>query len=70
VVGGVFNNADILNLDYSAEYDVTKATEEPTVYLLELKAKSAAVAYDRLKMRVDRRALVPIESRPMPPAAC
>ena len=61
VVGGVFNNADILNLDYSAEYDVTKATEEPTVYLLELKAKSAAVAYDRLKMRVDRRALVPIE---------
>src|SRR3970282_1829226 len=26
VVGGVFNNADILNLDYSAEYRAEKAT--------------------------------------------
>ena len=28
VVGGVFNNADILNLDYSVEYSVEKAAEE------------------------------------------
>ena len=61
VVGGVFNNADILNLDYSVEYDVEKAAEEAKVYLLELKAKSGAVAYDRLKMRVDRASLTPIE---------
>jgi outer membrane lipoprotein-sorting protein len=61
VVGGVFNNADILNLDYSTEYGVEKAVEEGKSYLLELKAKSAAVAYDRLKMRVDRASLTPTE---------
>lgn len=61
VVGGVFNNADILNLDYSVEYGVEKATEDGKNYLLELKAKSGAVAYDRLKMRVDRASLTPTE---------
>ncbi|MEX2240538.1 MAG: outer membrane lipoprotein-sorting protein [Burkholderiales bacterium] len=61
VVGGVFNNADIMNLDYSVEYRVEKATEEAKAYVLELKAKSGAVAYDRLKMRVDRASLTPIE---------
>jgi outer membrane lipoprotein-sorting protein len=61
VVGGVFNNADILNLDYSTEYAVEKAAEEAKEYRLELKAKSGAVAYDRLKMRVDRASLTPIE---------
>jgi hypothetical protein len=40
---------------------VEKAAEEGKTYLLELKAKSGAVAYDRLKMRVDRASLTPIE---------
>jgi outer membrane lipoprotein-sorting protein len=61
IVGGVFNNADILNLDYSVEYNVDKAAEDGKSYLLELKAKSGAVAYDRLKMRVDRATLTPTE---------
>jgi len=61
VVGGIFNNADIMNLDYSVEYRVEKASEVPEGYLLELKATSDAVAYDRLKMRVDRTTLVPTE---------
>ncbi|HKX39007.1 MAG TPA: outer membrane lipoprotein-sorting protein [Burkholderiales bacterium] len=61
VVGGVFNNADILNLDYSVDYSVEKAAEEPKLYLLDLKARSGAVAYDRLKMRVDRASLTPTE---------
>jgi outer membrane lipoprotein-sorting protein len=61
VVGGVFNNADILNLDYSVEYSVEKAVEEGKTYSLELKAKSGAVAYNRLKMRVDRASLTPTE---------
>src|SRR3989344_5932455 len=33
VGGGVFNNADILALDYSVEYNVDKAAEEPKAYL-------------------------------------
>jgi len=55
VIGGVFNNADILSLDYSAEYDVAKVDESGEEYLLELKAKTDAVAYDRLKMWVTRK---------------
>ena len=54
VIGGVFNNADILNLDYSAEYNVEKVDETGNEYLLELKAKNKTVAYDRLKMWVDK----------------
>jgi len=61
VVGGVFNNADILGLDYSVEYKVEKAEQQGNDYLLDLKARTAAVAYDHLKMRVDRATLAPIE---------
>jgi len=59
VVGGVFNNADILRLDYGVEYDVVESAETKEEYLLDLKAKSGTVAYDRLKMMVDKTALVP-----------
>jgi outer membrane lipoprotein-sorting protein len=59
VVGGIFNNADIMNLDYSIEYRAEKATEEAGGYLLELKATSGTVAYDRLKMWVDGKILLP-----------
>lgn len=61
VVGGVFNNADIMNLDYSAEYRVDRLAEEPDAYVLELKARTEAVAYDRLRMRVDSKTLIPTE---------
>ncbi|SHJ66241.1 Outer membrane lipoprotein-sorting protein [Malonomonas rubra DSM 5091] len=59
VVGGVFNNSDILRLDYGAEYDVANITEEDDLYLLELKAKTNSIAYDSLKMWVAKKALVP-----------
>ena len=54
VVGGVFNNADILALDYAAEYNVEKVEEQGSDYLLFLKAKTKDVAYDRLKIWADR----------------
>ena len=59
VVGGVFNNADIMRLDYNVEYDVQKIDEQKSEYLLDLKAKTAAVAYNRLKMWVDKKAVIP-----------
>jgi outer membrane lipoprotein-sorting protein len=59
VVGGVFNNADIMRLDYGVEYDVVALSEDQDQYLLELKAKSGAVAYDRLKMWVLKKELLP-----------
>ena len=59
VVGGVFNNADILQLDYAAEYDVETVEEKGNEYLLHLKAKTKTVAYDRLKIWADKGKLLP-----------
>ncbi len=59
VVGGVFNNSDILRLDYSSEYDAVNIIQEGDAYLLDLKAKTNAIAYDSLKMRVDVKTVVP-----------
>jgi outer membrane lipoprotein-sorting protein len=59
VIGGIFNNADILSLDYSAEYDVEKVEETGNEYLLYLKAKSKTVAYDRLKLWADKNKKIP-----------
>jgi len=59
VVGGVFNNADIMRLDYHVEYDVQTLEELGNEYLLDLQAKSGAVAYHRLQMWVDKSTVVP-----------
>lgn len=59
VVGGVFNNSDILQLDYAAEYDVEKVDESGEQYLLYLKAKTKTVAYDRLKLWADKKKKLP-----------
>jgi outer membrane lipoprotein-sorting protein len=59
VVGGVFNNADIMRLDYHVEYDVQQLEDLGQEYLLDLKAKTGAMAYDRLKMWVDKATVVP-----------
>lgn len=60
VTGSVFNNADILRIDYTAEYNVEAAEEQNDAYLLSLKAKSGEVAYDLLKMWVDKQLLLPV----------
>lgn len=59
VVGGVFNNADILQLDYAAEYNVEKIDETGDEYLLHLKAKTKTVAYDRIKLWADKNKKLP-----------
>jgi outer membrane lipoprotein-sorting protein len=61
VVGGVFNNSDILSLDYSAEYNVEKKEENEKEYLLYLKAKTKSVAYDRLKLWADKTSKLPVK---------
>ena len=58
-VEGVFNNAHILQLDYAAEYDVEKVEEQAGEYLLNLKAKTKTVAYDRLRIWADRKNVLP-----------
>jgi outer membrane lipoprotein-sorting protein len=59
VVGGVFNNSDILRLDYSTEYKATILEETSETYLLDCKAKTSTVAYDQLKMEVDKKTMLP-----------
>ena len=59
VIGGVFNNADILALDYAVEYDVEKVDSRQNEYLLFLKAKTKTVAYDRLKIWADKNKNLP-----------
>ncbi|MCK4338316.1 MAG: outer membrane lipoprotein-sorting protein [Candidatus Aminicenantes bacterium] len=59
VVGGVFNNADILRLDYAEEYYVLKTEDLGDEFLLYLKAKTNSVAYDQLKMWVDKKLILP-----------
>ncbi|WP_054032336.1 outer membrane lipoprotein-sorting protein [Desulfatitalea tepidiphila] len=55
VVGGIFNNADILSLDYGDEYDVVQTEQpDPAHLLLLLKARTRTVAYDQLSMWVDK----------------
>lgn len=59
VVGGVFNNSDLLRLDYTSEYDVEKVEDKGSEHLLHLKAKTKTVAYDKLKMWVNKDNLLP-----------
>ena len=61
VTGGIFNNADIMRVDYSEEYNVESIEEQGDTYLLTLKAKTGNVAYDKLKMKVDKKLMLPLE---------
>jgi outer membrane lipoprotein-sorting protein len=61
VTGGIFNNADIMRLDYSAEYTPESMEESGDAYVLRLKAKTNDVAYDKLEMLVAKDKLVPTE---------
>jgi len=59
VTGGIFNNSDIMRLDYSLEYNVTGQSKSGTLTVLRLKAKSRTVAYDKLVMWVDAKRKLP-----------
>lgn len=59
VTGGVFSNADILRLDFSTEYTATLEEDVEQRYVLDLRARGPAVAYDRLRMEIDKATLTP-----------
>lgn len=54
VVGGVFSNADIMQLDYSVEYTAEIQEQTAEYWVLDAKAITKTVAYDRLKMWVQK----------------
>ena len=59
VVGGVFNNSDIMRVDFSSEYTLEKQEDKDDEYILSLKAKNDTVAYDKLIMSVDKKTVTP-----------
>lgn len=61
VVGGVFNNSDIMRLDFSTEYSVASQEDKEEYLLLNLEAKNETVSYDKLLMQVDKETLTPIQ---------
>lgn len=61
VIGGVFNNSDIMRLDFSTEYDVVNQKEQDDEIIVETKAKTDIVAYDKLIMKVDKKTVTPKE---------
>jgi outer membrane lipoprotein-sorting protein len=59
VTGGLFNNSDIMGLDYSDEYDCVDLKLATGKYELELKAKTGAVAYEKLIVVADSETFTP-----------
>ena len=59
VTGGVFNNSDIMRVDYSAEYDCKTVEPVNDGHILHLKAMANTVAYDSVKMWVHGTRLLP-----------
>jgi len=59
VTGGVFNNSDIMRVDYSAEYNCEKIDTTDKGYTLFLKAKLKNVAYENVHMFIDSKKLLP-----------
>ncbi len=62
-MGGDFNNADVLRVDYSADYDPTVREETADRWVLELKSHNPASAYDRIVLAVHKGDYLPLEGR-------
>ncbi len=53
-MGGDFNNADVLRVNYEADYDASIDVSDPAGDILLLKAKSQSAAYDAIKLWMTR----------------
>lgn len=59
IVGGIFNNWDLMLSDLSADYVVLNTREEGDLYALTLKGKSRWAIYDRLLLWAGKGDLLP-----------
>jgi len=57
VTGGLFNNSDIMRLDFSAEYNCVEFNKKEKKLIL--KARTRSVAYDKLILKYDNKYKVP-----------
>ena len=62
--GGDFNNADVLRVNYAADYSgAIVASDLPDTWLLQLKAKNADTAYDSIKLYMRKKDLQPVKGQ-------
>lgn len=62
--GGDFNNADVLRVNYAADYTGTLAPSDvPETWLLQLKAKNPDTAYDSIKLYMRKSDLQPVKGQ-------
>lgn len=60
--GGDFNNADVLRVNYAADYTATLSPSTvPDSYAVELKSKTTETAYDRIRLVVRKSDLQPLK---------
>jgi outer membrane lipoprotein-sorting protein len=59
VIGGVFNNSDIMRLDFSTEYNIVSQEDKKDEIIVHTKAKTDTVAYDKLIITVDKKTTTP-----------
>jgi outer membrane lipoprotein-sorting protein len=62
-MGGDFNNADVLRVNYSADYAPGLLEEAPDRWVLELRSKTPSSAYDRIVLTVHKGDYLPLEGR-------
>jgi outer membrane lipoprotein-sorting protein len=60
-MGGDFNNADVLRVNYTADYDAVVKTESAEQWTLELKAKNQSAAYDKIVLMMRKSDSQPLE---------
>jgi outer membrane lipoprotein-sorting protein len=59
--GGDFNNADVLRVNYKADYNaVLSPTEKTDQWLIELKAKNTSTSYDAIKLWMRKSDAMPV----------
>ena len=62
--GGDFNNADVLRVNYTADYSGTLVPSDvPETWLLQLKAKNPDTSYDSIKLYMRKTDLQPVKGQ-------
>jgi outer membrane lipoprotein-sorting protein len=61
LMGGDFNNADVLRLSLVRDYDGKIVEDAAERLVIELKAKDRSITYDRVVAEVDRKTLLPLK---------
>lgn len=60
-MGGDFNNADVLRVDYAKDYDPALASETAETWALTLKSRNPSSSYDRIDLTIRKADFLPVE---------